>query len=91
MCHTEIKLWVSFALWESLFGGLEWTTGLLEWNTYTCHILQYHITGSPALASYPGLPSQLFSQPWKKNALFYTAAKKAVREGLGTRLGLDSL
>ena len=19
--------------WESLFGGLEWTTGILEWNT----------------------------------------------------------
>ena len=38
------------------------------------------------VASYPGLPSQLFLQPWKK-ALFSTAAKKAVREGLGTRLG----
>ena len=36
------------------------------------------------LASYTGLPSQLFSQPWKK--AFSTAAKKAVREGLGTRL-----
>ena len=38
------------------------------------------------LASYPGLPSQLFSQPWQKATLFATAAKKAVREGLGTRL-----
>ena len=38
------------------------------------------------LASYPGLPSQLFSQPWQKNTLLATAAKKAVREGLGTRL-----
>ena len=37
------------------------------------------------IASYPGLPSQLFSQPWQK-AWFATAAKKAVREGLGTRL-----
>ena len=33
------------------------------------------------IASYPGLPSQLFSQP-----CFSTVAKKAVREGLGTRL-----
>ena len=30
----------------------------------------------PSLASYPSLPSQLFLQPWKK----------AVREGLGTKL-----
>ena len=33
-------------------------------------------------ASYPGLPSQLFSQPWIKS----TAAEKVVRKGLGTRL-----
>ena len=37
------------------------------------------------LASYPGLLTQLFSQPWKK-ALFSTAAKKAVWEGPGMRL-----
>ena len=38
-----------------------------------------------ALGAYSGLPSQLFSQPWA--TLFSTAAKKrAIREGLGTRL-----
>ena len=42
----------------------------------------------PLQASYPGLPSRLFLQPWK--TLFSTAAKKAVREGLGTRLSLSS-
>ena len=35
------------------------------------------------LASYPGFFSQLFSQPWQ-NAVFPTAAKKALREGLGS-------
>ena len=41
------------------------------------------------LASYPGLPSQVFLQPWKKKLEFFsTAEKKAVREGLGTRLCL---
>ena len=48
-----------------------------------------------SLASYPGLPSQLFSKPWKKSVFhgcekscegrpgfFSTATKKAVREGL---------
>ena len=48
------------------------------------------LASSFVLASYPGLPSQLFSQPWQKT-LFTTAAKKAVREGLGTRLALSSL
>ena len=47
------------------------------------------------VASYPGLPSQLFLQPWKKSMgkyrgyprFFPRLQKKAVREGLGTRLG----
>ena len=37
------------------------------------------------LASNPGLPSQLFSQPWK-NTHFSKAAKIVARGGLGTRL-----
>ena len=35
------------------------------------------------VASYPGLPSQLFSQPWKK--------KRSARGGLGTRLHLTDI
>ena len=43
------------------------------------------------VGSYPGLPSPLFSQPWEKKCgprFFSTAVKKAVREGLGMRLGV---
>ena len=38
------------------------------------------------VASYPGLPSQLFLQPWR--FVFSTVVKKAARGGLGTRLRL---
>ena len=37
------------------------------------------------VASYPGLPLQLFSQPWGKKR-GSMVAKKAARGGLGTRL-----
>ena len=54
--------------------------------------LSIYVLGA-LLASYPGLPTQLFLQPWKmrffpatveKHTHFSTAVKKAARGDLGT-------
>ena len=79
-------------------------TWLLVIRVWPATCLFFKFEATVRLASYPGLPSQLFSQPWKKAwlthaffhgcekslpTLFSTVAKKAVREGLGTRLRYD--
>ena len=51
----------------------------LPYSTHQVWLCHSTPVTCPALASCPGLPSQLW--------LFTTAAKKAEREGLGTRLG----
>ena len=86
-CHTSLPPFIRNKLIKVLVyvGRADWPHQYPEFFSHVLQVGQLRLLDS-RLASYPRLFLQLLLQPWKKTLFFSTAAKKAAREGLGTRL-----
>ena len=90
VCGWGEGRWYSFSTesWYKANMALVQELSFLCYSYYRNYRKTRHLKRRGGVALYPGLPSQLFFAAVEKSAFFPQLRKKAVRECLGTRLGV---